>query len=177
MQMQQKPFLLSLGMLLLGLLLKSPARGTLVFFLVSFSDFMCSKPKKNFLYALQLALLVCICSFLERLFRHALEDSRPKSVLVHSLSVCISLLDPKRLTTSFYHSFRCRTSHTSVAAANPETVEGMLESLGKITASVSSLLNDRSLGHSSTFPNKAQGSSIMYGAQQGRGFLKMRFMC
>eukprot|EP00268_Persea_americana_P034177 TRINITY_DN3381_c0_g5_i1.p1 TRINITY_DN3381_c0_g5~~TRINITY_DN3381_c0_g5_i1.p1 ORF type:complete len:789 (-),score=185.63 TRINITY_DN3381_c0_g5_i1:925-3291(-) len=79
-----------------------------------------------------LAAKISSPSFLERLFRHALEDSRPKSVLVHSLSVCISLLDPKRLTTSFYHSFRCRTSHTSVAAANPETVEGMLESLGSL---------------------------------------------
>ncbi|KAK9155173.1 hypothetical protein Sjap_002653 [Stephania japonica] len=38
-------------------------------------------------------------SFVGRLFRHALEESRPKSVLVHSLSVCISLLDPKRLTS------------------------------------------------------------------------------
>lgn len=101
-------------------------------YLVSFSDFMCSKLK-----SFSLCIIVCIasiyCSFVERLFRHALEDSRPKSVLVHSLSVCISLLDPKRLTASFYHSFRCRTADTSVAASNPKTVEGMLESLGKIT--------------------------------------------
>ena len=66
-----------------------------------------------------------------RLFRHALEDSRPKSVLVHSLSVCMSLLDPKRLVASSYQSFRSQFSHGSLVTANPETVDGMLESLGR----------------------------------------------
>ena len=72
-----------------------------------------------------------VCSFVGRLFRHALEESRPKSVLINSLSICISLLDPKRLTLGTYHMFGRQMIHGSTVAANPETVEGMLESLGK----------------------------------------------
>lgn len=71
-------------------------------------------------------------SFVENLFRHALEDSRPKSVLVHSLSVCVSLLEPKRLTTAPYHSFQSQSSHVPSVTANPETVEGMLGNLGNL---------------------------------------------
>ncbi|XP_034698126.1 serine/threonine-protein phosphatase 6 regulatory subunit 2 isoform X2 [Vitis riparia] len=71
-------------------------------------------------------------SFIGRLFRHALEDSRPKSVLVNSLSVCISLLDPKRLTLGTYHMYNRQLTHGSTITANPETVEGMLESLGDL---------------------------------------------
>ncbi|KAH1066682.1 hypothetical protein J1N35_031669 [Gossypium stocksii] len=69
--------------------------------------------------------------FTGRLFRHALEDSRPKSVLVNSLTVCISLLDPKRLTFGIYQTYR-QVSQGPIIAANPETVEGMLESLGDL---------------------------------------------
>lgn len=69
-------------------------------------------------------------SFVGRLFRHALEDSRPKSVLVNSLSVCISLLDPKRLLSASNHLFRSQLSHGSLVTASPETVDGMLGSLG-----------------------------------------------
>ncbi|KAL5731649.1 hypothetical protein ACHQM5_004356 [Ranunculus cassubicifolius] len=71
-------------------------------------------------------------SFIGRLFCHALEDSRPKSVLVHSLSVCISLLDPKRSSSSPYHMYRGQLSHGPPITANPEMVEGMLESLGNL---------------------------------------------
>ncbi|KAI4306338.1 hypothetical protein L6164_029625 [Bauhinia variegata] len=71
-------------------------------------------------------------SFIGRLFRHALEDSRPNSVLVNSLSVCISLLDPKRLTLGAYHTYNRQITHVSTVTANPETVEGMLESLGDL---------------------------------------------
>ncbi|CAN8290624.1 unnamed protein product [Cochlearia groenlandica] len=63
-----------------------------------------------------------------RLLKHALEDSRPKSVLVNSLSVCISLLDPKRFTLGTYHIYSRQLSHGSLVT-NPETVEGMLGSL------------------------------------------------
>lgn len=70
------------------------------------------------------------CSFIARLFRHALEDSRPNSVLVHSLSVCISLLDPKRQTSGTYYMYNRQSTHGPAASAKPETVEGMLESLG-----------------------------------------------
>ncbi|XP_010941542.1 uncharacterized protein [Elaeis guineensis] len=79
-----------------------------------------------------LAAKVCSPSFVGRLFHRALEDSRPKSVLVHSLSVCISLLDPKRLLSSSYQSFRSQLSHGTMVAASPETVDGMLESLGDL---------------------------------------------
>jgi len=67
-----------------------------------------------------------------RLFHHAFEDSRPKSVLVHSLSVCISLLDPKRLVSASYQAFRSQLSHGTLVTASPETVNGMLDSLGDL---------------------------------------------
>ncbi|XP_020203887.1 serine/threonine-protein phosphatase 6 regulatory subunit 3 isoform X1 [Cajanus cajan] len=71
-------------------------------------------------------------SFIGRLFRHALEVSRPKSVLVNSLSVCISLLDPKRHTFGAYFTYNRQMTNGSTVNANPETVEGMLESLGDL---------------------------------------------
>ncbi|XP_048490870.1 uncharacterized protein LOC104901230 isoform X2 [Beta vulgaris subsp. vulgaris] len=67
-----------------------------------------------------------------RLFHNALEESRPKSVLFNSLSVCISLLDPKRLTFGTYHAYNRQFSQGPSTTANPETVEGMLESLGNL---------------------------------------------
>ncbi|KAK3027534.1 hypothetical protein RJ639_041725 [Escallonia herrerae] len=78
-----------------------------------------------------LAAKISSPSFIGRLFRHALEDSRPESVLVHSLSVCISLLDPKRLTLGSYYMYNRQTNHGSLLTSNPVTVEGMLESLGE----------------------------------------------
>ncbi|KAG8365659.1 hypothetical protein BUALT_Bualt18G0129000 [Buddleja alternifolia] len=71
-------------------------------------------------------------SFIGRLFRHALEDSRPKSVLVNLLSVCISLLDPKRLTSGAYYMYNRQMTNGSGITANPETVQGMLESVGDL---------------------------------------------
>ncbi|KAI4343093.1 hypothetical protein MLD38_027636 [Melastoma candidum] len=71
-------------------------------------------------------------SFIGRLFRHALEYSRPESVLVNSLSICISLLDPKRLTTGPYQSYNRQLNQGSTVAAHPEIVEGMLGSLGEL---------------------------------------------
>ncbi|KAG8385216.1 hypothetical protein BUALT_Bualt03G0019100 [Buddleja alternifolia] len=71
-------------------------------------------------------------SFIGRLFRHALEDSRPKSVLVNLLSVCISLLDPKRFISGTFYMYNRQMTHGSGSAANPETVQGMLESLGDL---------------------------------------------
>ncbi|CDY12058.1 BnaC03g59740D [Brassica napus] len=65
-----------------------------------------------------------------RLLKHTLEDSRPKSVLVNSLSVCISLLDPKRFTLGTYHIYGRQLTGSMVT--NPETVEGMLGSLGDL---------------------------------------------
>ncbi|KAL6567258.1 hypothetical protein OROGR_000926 [Orobanche gracilis] len=71
-------------------------------------------------------------SFIGRLFRHALEDSRPKSVLVNLLSVCISLLDPQRLTSGTYYLYTRQMTNGSGSTANPETVQAMLESLGDL---------------------------------------------
>ncbi|KAG7963304.1 hypothetical protein I3843_09G111800 [Carya illinoinensis] len=79
-----------------------------------------------------LAAKISSPSFIGRLFRHALEDSRPNSVLVNSLSVCISLLDPKRLTLGMYHTYNRQITQGSKVTANPETVEGMLESLSDL---------------------------------------------
>ncbi|RCV26563.1 hypothetical protein SETIT_5G256000v2 [Setaria italica] len=79
-----------------------------------------------------LAAKICSPSFVGRLFHHAFEESRPKSVLVHSLSVCISLLDPKRLASASYQAFRSNLSHGALVTASPETVDGMLESLGNL---------------------------------------------
>ncbi|MBA0695235.1 hypothetical protein Goari_001869, partial [Gossypium aridum] len=79
-----------------------------------------------------LAAKITSPNFIGRLFRHALEDSRPKSVLVNSLTVCISLLDPRRLTLGVYHTYNRQISQGSTISANPKTVEGMLENLGNL---------------------------------------------
>ncbi|KAJ6825771.1 serine/threonine-protein phosphatase 6 regulatory subunit 3-like isoform X1 [Iris pallida] len=78
------------------------------------------------------AAKICSQSFVGRLFCHATEGSRPKSVLVNSLSVCISLLDPKRSISASFNLYRSRLSHGSLVAANAETVNGMLENLGDL---------------------------------------------
>ncbi|XP_010538265.1 PREDICTED: serine/threonine-protein phosphatase 6 regulatory subunit 3-like [Tarenaya hassleriana] len=70
-------------------------------------------------------------SFIRRLFQHALEVTRPKSVLVNSLSVCISLLDPKRFTLGAYHIYGHQLTHGTMVT-NPETVDGMLGNLGDL---------------------------------------------
>ncbi|XP_062185870.1 uncharacterized protein LOC133889356 isoform X2 [Phragmites australis] len=79
-----------------------------------------------------LAAKISCPSFVGRLFQHAFEASRPKSVLVHSLSVCISLLDPKRLVSASYQAFHSQLSHGTLVTASPETVNGMLDSLGDL---------------------------------------------
>ncbi|XP_044496129.1 serine/threonine-protein phosphatase 6 regulatory subunit 3 isoform X2 [Mangifera indica] len=79
-----------------------------------------------------LAAKIASPNFIGRLFHHALEDSRPKSVLVNSLSIFISLLDHKRLTLGTYYMFNRQLAHGSTVTANPETVEGMLSSLGDL---------------------------------------------
>ncbi|TQD86741.1 hypothetical protein C1H46_027696 [Malus baccata] len=73
-------------------------------------------------------------SFVTRIFGHALEDSHSKSGLVHSLSVCISLLDPKRSAVSspLFHSFRGQHMYESPTPVNPDTVSAMLPKLGDL---------------------------------------------
>ncbi|CAM8900436.1 unnamed protein product [Rhodiola kirilowii] len=84
----------------------------------------CSPPK--------LAAKIRSPSFIGRLFGHALEQSRPRSVLVHALSVLISLLDPKRQTMGSYFTYARQMGHESSGPANPELVEGMVGSLGDL---------------------------------------------
>lgn len=72
------------------------------------------------------------CSFVSRIFCHALEDSQSKSALVHSLTVCISLLDSKRSIPSFMmYSFRSQHVYESPMHVSPDTIDAMLPKLGK----------------------------------------------
>ncbi|KAF5205270.1 Sit4 phosphatase-associated family protein [Thalictrum thalictroides] len=59
-------------------------------------------------------------SFIARIFGHALEDSQSKSGLVQSLSVCISVMDPKRLASNSIHSIRNQHFYESTVTVNPE---------------------------------------------------------
>ncbi|KAH9617342.1 hypothetical protein KSS87_009170 [Heliosperma pusillum] len=80
-----------------------------------------------------LAAKLCSLSFVSRIFAHALEDSSTKSGLVHSLSVCISLLDPRRSSSSLLmHSLRGQHMYEAPIAVNPETVNAMLPRLGDL---------------------------------------------
>ncbi|XP_075521909.1 uncharacterized protein LOC142555118 isoform X2 [Primulina tabacum] len=72
-------------------------------------------------------------SFVERIFAHALEDSQSKSLLVHSLSVCISLLDPKKsIPSPAMYAFRSKHTYESTTNVNPDTVAAMLPKLGEL---------------------------------------------
>ncbi|XVF46333.1 hypothetical protein PTKIN_Ptkin03bG0018700 [Pterospermum kingtungense] len=73
-------------------------------------------------------------SFVARIFGHALEDSHSKSGLVNSLSVCISLLDPKRsaIASPWMHSFRNQHMYEPPIPVNPETINAMLPKLGDL---------------------------------------------
>ncbi|XP_010253686.1 PREDICTED: serine/threonine-protein phosphatase 6 regulatory subunit 3 isoform X2 [Nelumbo nucifera] len=72
-------------------------------------------------------------SFVARIFGHALEVSQSKSALVHSLSVCISLLDPKRAAIfPLANSFRSQHLYDPPIYVNPETVGAMLPKLGDL---------------------------------------------
>jgi hypothetical protein len=44
------------------------------------------------------------------------------------------LLDPKRLASASYQAFRSNLSHGTLVTASPETVDGMLESLGECSS-------------------------------------------
>ncbi|CAH9072342.1 unnamed protein product [Cuscuta epithymum] len=72
-------------------------------------------------------------SFIARIFDHALEDSHSKSALVHSLSVCISLLDPKRSTpSSMMYSFRSQHLYEAPLHVSSDTIGAMLPKLGDL---------------------------------------------
>ncbi|XP_073309780.1 uncharacterized protein [Primulina huaijiensis] len=72
-------------------------------------------------------------SFVARIFSHALEDSPSKSALVHSLSVCISFLDPKRsIPSPVMYFFRNQQAYESPKHVNQDTVGAMLPKLGEL---------------------------------------------
>ena len=74
-----------------------------------------------------------LCSFVTKILDYALEDSQSKSSLVYSLSVCISLLDPKRSAVSspLFHSFRSQNMYEPPIPVSPHTIGAMLPKLGK----------------------------------------------
>ncbi|KAJ9540547.1 hypothetical protein OSB04_027053 [Centaurea solstitialis] len=85
-------------------------------------------------------------SYVTRIFGHALEDSHSKSGLVHSLSVCISLLDPKRsVPSSFFNSFRGQHVYESAVQVNQETVGAMLPKLGGLLMLLNVSLDEKIL--------------------------------
>ncbi|XP_043700608.1 serine/threonine-protein phosphatase 6 regulatory subunit 2-like isoform X2 [Telopea speciosissima] len=71
-------------------------------------------------------------SFVARIFGHALEDSQSKSGLIHSLSVCISLLSPKRSASPLISSFRNQHLYEPPVPVSHETVGAMLPKLGDL---------------------------------------------
>ncbi|KAI4322271.1 hypothetical protein L6164_021982 [Bauhinia variegata] len=79
-----------------------------------------------------LAIKLSSPSFVARILNYALEDSQSKSSLVHSLSVCISLLDPKRsaVPSPLFHSFRSQPIYEAPILINPDTIGAMLPKLG-----------------------------------------------
>ncbi|XP_010503168.1 PREDICTED: serine/threonine-protein phosphatase 6 regulatory subunit 3-like [Camelina sativa] len=83
-----------------------------------------------------LATKLSSSSFVARIFGHAFGDPQSKSSLVHTLSVCISLLSPRRSVVSspFMYSFRGQQIFESPISVNPETIATMLPRLGDFVA-------------------------------------------
>lgn len=69
--------------------------------------------------------------YIGHLFQHVLEAPQAKTGVIHSLSVCITLLDPKRAASAAAAS-AARGIHQPLQPANPETVDGMLQRLGDL---------------------------------------------
>ncbi|XP_028808034.1 serine/threonine-protein phosphatase 6 regulatory subunit 3 isoform X2 [Neltuma alba] len=81
-----------------------------------------------------LAIKLSSPSFVARIMDHALKDSQSKSSLVHSLSVCTSLLNPRRSTfpPPLVPSFRSQQLYEVSTPVNPDTVGAMLPKLGDL---------------------------------------------
>ncbi|KAJ9558882.1 hypothetical protein OSB04_013496 [Centaurea solstitialis] len=93
-----------------------------------------------------LASKLSTSSFVSRIFGHALDDSHSKSGLVSSLSVCISLLDPKRSVPSPpFYSFRGQHVYESPVQVNQETVGAMLPKLGDLLTLLNVSLDEKIL--------------------------------
>ncbi|KAG6519244.1 hypothetical protein ZIOFF_022736 [Zingiber officinale] len=69
-------------------------------------------------------------SFITRIFGHALENSSSRSALIHSLSVCIALLDPKRSASAASINY-IRNQHLYVpfSDVDPTALHAMLTHL------------------------------------------------
>eukprot|EP00249_Psilotum_nudum_P003833 c17327_g1_i1 orf=1-1032(-) len=98
------------------------------------------------LVQISLSLKLSSPSFVGRLFHHALEDAESKSALVHSLSVCIALLEPKRAVTVAAGG-GAQVQHFSgpLSTADPETVESMLQRLGDLLRLLDVSLDQKTL--------------------------------
>ncbi|CAN6890760.1 unnamed protein product [Brassica oleracea] len=72
--------------------------------------------------------------FVSRILGHALEDSHSKSGLVHSLSVCTSLLDPRKSATSssMFNSYSGQHMFESPVPVSQETIGAMLPKLNDL---------------------------------------------
>ncbi|CAJ1955949.1 unnamed protein product [Sphenostylis stenocarpa] len=81
-----------------------------------------------------LAIKLSSPSYVAKVLDHALEDSQSKSSLVNSLSVCVSLLDPKRsaMSSPLFHSFRSQHMYEPPIPVNPDTIGAMLPKLSKL---------------------------------------------
>ncbi|WZZ56805.1 hypothetical protein YC2023_056912 [Brassica napus] len=72
--------------------------------------------------------------FVARIFGHAFEDSHSKSGLVHSLSVCTSLLDPRKSapSSSMFNSYRGQQMFECPVPVSQETIGAMLPKLSDL---------------------------------------------
>ncbi|KAL9258301.1 Serine/threonine-protein phosphatase 6 regulatory subunit 3-like protein [Drosera capensis] len=93
-----------------------------------------------------LAMKLSSPSSISRIWALALEDLNSKSALVHSLSVCISLLDPRRSASSLLiHSLRGQHMYEAPTTVNPETVSAMLPKLGDLLLVLNVTSNEKVL--------------------------------
>lgn len=92
-----------------------------------------------------LAVKLSSPSFVARIFGHALEDPNSKSALVHSLSVYISLLDPKKSFPPMINPFRDQHPYESHTPVNVETVGAMLPKLGDLLKLLNVLSDEKVL--------------------------------
>ncbi|KAJ0704540.1 putative SIT4 phosphatase-associated protein family [Helianthus annuus] len=93
-----------------------------------------------------LAAKLSSSSYVTRIFTHAFEDSLSKSGLFHSLTVCISLLDPKRSApSSLFNSFQGQYEYESPVPVNHETVGAMLPQLGDLLTLLNVSLDEKFL--------------------------------
>eukprot|EP00256_Glycine_max_P066379 XP_025980974.1 serine/threonine-protein phosphatase 6 regulatory subunit 3-B isoform X2 [Glycine max] len=81
-----------------------------------------------------LAIKLSSPSFVAKILNYALEDSQSKSSLVNSISVCVSLLDPKRsaISSPLFHSFRSQHMYEPPIPVNPDTIGAMLPKLSEL---------------------------------------------